>query len=319
MKYRRCGKSGILLPMISLGLWHNFGADNDYENARDIIQYAFDSGITHFDLANNYGPPYGSAETTFGKILKQDFEGYRDELFISTKAGWDMWDGPYGNFGSRKYLMASLDQSLERLGLDYVDVFYHHRPDPNTPLEETMGALADIVKQGKAMYVGVSQYKSQELRRAIQILASHNVKILIHQPRYSMMDRWVEEDGLLDTLEKNGIGSIPFSPLEQGLLTDKYLSGIPDDSRVAKDGRYLKESDITEARIAKVQALNEIAKSREQSMAQMAVSWLLKDERVTTVLVGVSKISQLRDNLKSIENTEFTTSEINEINSILEE
>ncbi|WP_235293528.1 L-glyceraldehyde 3-phosphate reductase [Portibacter lacus] len=319
MKYRRCGKSGILLPMISLGLWHNFGAENNFNNAREIIRYAFDSGITHFDLANNYGPPYGSAESTFGEIMKMDLSAYRDELFISTKAGWDMWDGPYGNFGSRKYLMASLDQSLKRMGLDYVDVFYHHRPDPNTPLEETMGALADIVKQGKALYVGVSQYKSQELRRAIQILDTHNVKLLIHQPRYSMMDRWVEEDGLLDTLEKNGIGSIPFSPLEQGLLTDKYLDGIPKDSRVAKDGRYLSKDDITDAKVAKVQALNEIAKDRGQSMAQMAVAWLLKDERVTTVLVGVSRVSQLRDNIKSIENVSFTSSEINAINAILKD
>ncbi|GLR20006.1 L-glyceraldehyde 3-phosphate reductase [Portibacter lacus] len=305
--------------MISLGLWHNFGAENNFNNAREIIRYAFDSGITHFDLANNYGPPYGSAESTFGEIMKMDLSAYRDELFISTKAGWDMWDGPYGNFGSRKYLMASLDQSLKRMGLDYVDVFYHHRPDPNTPLEETMGALADIVKQGKALYVGVSQYKSQELRRAIQILDTHNVKLLIHQPRYSMMDRWVEEDGLLDTLEKNGIGSIPFSPLEQGLLTDKYLDGIPKDSRVAKDGRYLSKDDITDAKVAKVQALNEIAKDRGQSMAQMAVAWLLKDERVTTVLVGVSRVSQLRDNIKSIENVSFTSSEINAINAILKD
>ncbi len=317
MKYRRCGKSGIMLPMISLGLWHNFGAENNFDNARAILRYAFDQGITHFDLANNYGPPYGSAESTFGKVMATDFKSYRDEMIISTKAGWDMWPGPYGNFGSRKYLMASLDQSLQRMGLDYVDIFYHHRPDPDTPLEETMGALADIVKQGKALYVAVSQYKSQELRKAQQILDQHQVKLLIHQPRYSMMDRWVEEDGLLDTLEKLGIGSIPFSPLEQGLLTNKYLKGIPADSRVAKDGRYITESDITTEKIEKVRALNEIATKRGQTMAQMAVSWLLKDERVTTVLVGVSRISQLEDNLKAVEKVGFTMTELEEIESIL--
>jgi len=317
MKYRRCGKSGILLPMISLGLWHNFGEENDFDNAREILRFAFDSGITHFDLANNYGPPYGSAESTFGKIMKKDFKGYRDEMIISTKAGWDMWDGPYGNFGSRKYLMASLDQSLQRMGLDYVDIFYHHRPDPDTPLEETMGALADIVRQGKALYVGVSQYKSADVKKAQKILDRYNVKLFIHQPRYSMMDRWVEEDGLLDTLDDLGIGSIPFSPLEQGLLTNKYLKGIPKDSRVAKDGRYITENDITPAKIKKVKALNEIAEKRGQSMAQMAVAWLLKDERVTTVLVGVSRVSQLQDNISAIENTDFSKGEVKSIRTIL--
>ncbi|WP_235295834.1 L-glyceraldehyde 3-phosphate reductase [Portibacter marinus] len=319
MKYRRCGKSGIKLPMISLGLWHNFGRENDFENAREILHYAFDHGITHFDLANNYGPPYGTAEETFGKIMASDFSDYRDEMIISTKAGWDMWPGPYGNWGSRKYLMASLDQSLQRMGLDYVDIFYHHRPDPETPLEETMGALADIVRQGKALYVGVSQYKSHELKLAQEILDQYHIKLLIHQPRYSMMDRWVEEDGLLDTLEQLGIGSIPFSPLEQGLLTDKYLDGIPEDSRVAKDGRYLSENDITDEKVAKVQALNKIAKSRNQTMAQMAVAWLLKDERVTTVLVGVSKVKQLKDNIGSLQNIDFTNDEIGSINKIIKD
>lgn len=317
MKYRRCGKSGIMLPMISLGLWHNFGSENDFDNAREILRFAFDEGITHFDLANNYGPPYGSAEETFGKIMKKDFQKHRDELIISTKAGWDMWPGPYGNFGSRKYLMASLDQSLQRMGLDYVDVFYHHRPDPDTPLEETMGALADIVRQGKALYVGVSQYKSKKLRQAQKILDGYKVKLFIHQPRYSMMDRWVEEDGLLDTLDDLGIGSIPFSPLEQGLLTDKYLKGIPEDSRVAKDGRYISEDDITDDKIEIVSALNDVAKKRGQSMAQMAVAWLLKDERVTTVLVGVSRVSQLKDNIEAIANTEFSSDEEAKINAIL--
>lgn len=317
MKYRRCGKSGILLPMISLGLWHNFGAENDFDNAREILRYAFDAGITHFDLANNYGPPYGSAEQTFGKIMKKDFKGYRDEMIISTKAGWDMWDGPYGNFGSRKYLIASLDQSLKRMGLEYVDIFYHHRPDPETPLEETMGALADIVRQGKALYVGVSQYKSKEVKKAHEILSQHNVKMFIHQPRYSMMDRWVEEDGLLKTLDDLGIGSIPFSPLEQGLLTDKYLKGIPKDSRVAKDGRYISKDDITPAKVKMVKKLNKIAINRGQSMAQMAVAWLLKDERVTTVLVGVSRVSQLKDNIEAIGNTSFSSKEVKQIEEIL--
>jgi L-glyceraldehyde 3-phosphate reductase len=318
MKYRRCGQSGIMLPMISLGLWHNFGGENDFDNAREILRFAFDEGVTHFDLANNYGPPYGSAEETFGKIMSKDFKNHRDELIISTKAGWDMWPGPYGNYGSRKYLMASLDQSLKRIGLDYVDIFYHHRPDPQTPLEETMGALADIVRQGKALYVAVSQYKSKELRKAQKILDEYNIKLLIHQPRYSMMDRWVEEDGLLDTLDELGIGSIPFSPLEQGLLTDKYLDGIPKDSRVAKDGRYITEDDITEDKIEIVRALNDLAKKRGQSMAQMAVAWLLKDKRVTTVLVGVSRVAQLRDNIEATTNIDFSSEEIAKINAILD-
>lgn len=317
MKYRRCGKSGIDLPAISLGLWHNFGFENDFDNARNILRDAFDMGITHFDLANNYGPPYGSAEANFGKIFKKDFKSYRDELILSTKAGWDMWPGPYGNFGSRKYLVASLNQSLKRMKVDYVDIFYHHRPDPHTPLEETMGALHDIVKQGKALYVGVSQYKSEELIKAHQILSDMGTKMLIHQPRYNMFDRWVEKDGLLDNLKKLGIGSIPFSPLEQGLLTDKYLHGIPEDSRVAKDGRYLKEEDIKKDKISKVKKLNEIANSRGQTMAQLAVAWLLKDDKVTSVLVGVSNSSQLRDNVEALNNIDFTKDELDQIENIM--
>ncbi|WP_339649687.1 L-glyceraldehyde 3-phosphate reductase [uncultured Salegentibacter sp.] len=316
MKYRRCGKSGIKLPLLSLGLWHNFGDNDDFENARNILRAAFNNGITHFDLANNYGPPYGSAEKNFGKIFAEDFKQYRDELLISTKAGWDMWPGPYGNFGSRKYLIASLDQSLQRMGLDYVDIFYHHRPDLDTPLEETMGALDQIVKQGKALYVGISQYSSKDTARAAEILRAQKTPFLIHQPRYNMMDRWVE-NGLLNTLEHEGIGSIVFSPLEQGILTDKYLNGIPKDSRAATQGSYLDESQITPEIVEKVQALNEIAQSRNQSLAQMAVAWLLKDKRVTSVLVGASKVSQLEDNIKAIENIEFNKIELEKIEEIL--
>ncbi len=317
MKYRRCGRSGILLPAISLGLWHNFGADNDYDNARTILRFAFDNGVTHFDLANNYGPPYGTAEETFGKIFKSDFVEFRDELIISTKAGWDMWPGPYGNFGSRKYLISSLDQSLKRMGLEYVDIFYHHRPDFDTPLEETMGALHDIVKQGKALYVGISQYDSKRTKAAQEILAKMGTKLLIHQPRYSMFDRWVESDGLLDTLEKTGMGSIAFSPLEQGLLTDKYLNGIPADSRASKDGRYLKKEHISIEKVKKVIDLNKIAIERGQTMAQMAVSWLLKDDRVTSILVGVSNENQLRDNLLAVTNITFTKEHLEKIEYIL--
>jgi L-glyceraldehyde 3-phosphate reductase len=316
MQYRRCGKSGIKLPLLSLGLWHNFGDNDDFENARNILRTAFNNGITHFDLANNYGPPYGSAEKNFGKIFAEDFKQYRDELLISTKAGWDMWPGPYGNFGSRKYLIASLDQSLQRMGLDYVDIFYHHRPDPDTPLEETMGALDQVVRQGKALYVGISQYSSKDTARAAEILRAQKTPFLIHQPRYNMMDRWVE-NGLLNTLEHEGIGSIVFSPLEQGILTDKYLNGIPKDSRAATQGSYLDESQITPEVVKKVQALNEIAQSRNQSLAQMAVAWLLKDKRVTSVLVGASKVSQLEDNIKAIENLEFNKIELEKIEEIL--
>ncbi|HCD89908.1 MAG TPA: L-glyceraldehyde 3-phosphate reductase, partial [Algoriphagus sp.] len=270
MKYRRTGKSGLLLPEISLGLWHNFGHNADFTLGRKILRRAFDLGISHFDLANNYGPPYGSAEENFGRILKKDFLPYRDELIISSKAGWDMWPGPYGNMGSKKYLVASCDQSLKRMGLDYVDIFYHHRPDPETPLEETMGALDLLVRQGKALYVGISQYSAEDTARAYKILKELGTPLLIHQPRYSMMDRWVE-DGLLDVLGENGIGSIAFSPLEQGMLTDKYLKGIPEDSRAAKDGRYLKPEQIGGEKLEQIRQLNEVAISRGQTLAQMAI------------------------------------------------
>lgn len=316
MKYRRCGKSGILLPLLSIGLWHNFGDNDDFENSRQILRKAFDNGITHFDLANNYGPPYGSAEKNFGKIFAEDFKQYRDELIISTKAGWDMWPGPYGNFGSRKYLIASLDQSLQRMGLDYVDIFYHHRPDPDTPLEETMGALDQIVRQGKALYVGISQYSAEDTAKAAAILKGQETPFLIHQPRYNMLDRWVE-NGLMDTLEKEGIGSIVFSPLEQGILTSKYLKGIPSDSRAAIEGGYLDKSIITPSLLRKLQKLNELAANRNQSLAQMAIAWLLKDERVTSVLVGVSRVSQLEDNLDTLKNLDFSKDELEHIDNIL--
>ena len=316
MPFRRCGRSGIQLPLISLGLWHNFGHNADFKNARNILRQAFDFGITHFDLANNYGPPYGSAEENFGRIMEKDFRPYRDELIISTKAGWDMWPGPYGNLGSRKYLIASLDQSLKRMGLDYVDIFYHHRPDPETPLEETMGALDHIVRQGKALYVGISQYSAEDTAKAHQILKDLGTPLFIHQPRYSMFDRWVEK-GLLDVIGEKGVGSIAFSPLEQGVLTDKYLKGIPEDSRIAKDGRYLKESQISDEVLSKVSALNKIALNRGQSLAQMAIAWLLKDERITTVLVGISKPEQLADNVNAVKNLTFSESELVEIEKIL--
>ncbi|MDN3593996.1 L-glyceraldehyde 3-phosphate reductase [Zunongwangia endophytica] len=317
MKYRRCGKSGIQLPMISLGLWHNFGDVDDLDNSRAILRTAFDNGITHFDLANNYGPPYGSAEKNFGKIFAEDFKSYRDELIISSKAGYDMWPGPYGNFGSRKYLIASLDQSLKRMGLDYVDVFYHHRPDPETPLEETMGALDQIVRSGKALYVGVSNYPADRTAKAAKILKELGTPFLIHQPKYSMMDRWVEEDNLLDTLENAGLGSIVFSPLQQGILTDKYLKGIPKGSRADKEGTYLQKDRITPEIVNTVQQLNEIAKDRNQSLAQMAVAWLLKDNRVSSVLVGVSKIKQLEDNIAALDHLEFKAEELEKIEKIL--
>ncbi len=316
MQYRRCGKSGIKLPLLSLGLWHNFGDNDNLETSRELLRTAFDNGITHFDLANNYGPPYGSAERNFGKIFKEDFLQLRDELIISTKAGWDMWPGPYGNFGSRKYLIASLDQSLKRMGLDYVDIFYHHRPDPDTPLEETMGALDQIVRQGKALYVGISQYSAKDTAKAAEILKEQGTPFLIHQPRYNMLDRWVE-NGLLDTLEHYGLGSIVFSPLEQGILTSKYLKGIPEDSRAAIEGGYLDKSQITPALIGKVGKLNEIAQNRNQSLAQMAICWLLKDNRITSVLVGVSKVSQLENNIEALNNLEFTSEELREIEQIL--
>ena len=316
MKYRFCGKSGIQLPEISLGLWHNFGHNADFTLGRKILRRAFDLGICHFDLANNYGPPFGSAEENFGRMLKKDFLPYRDELLISSKAGWDMWPGPYGNFGSRKYLIASCDQSLKRMGLDYVDIFYHHRPDPDTPLEETMGALDHIVRQGKALYVGISQYKPEETARAIEILRSMGTPLLIHQPRYSMFDRWVE-DGLLDVLGREGVGSIVFSPLEQGLLTDKYLHGLPENSRAVRDGRYMNEAKISEEKLAKVRALNEMARGRGQSLAQMAIAWLLRDERVTTVLLGASTPQQMLDNIGTLKNMSFTADELAGIETVL--
>jgi L-glyceraldehyde 3-phosphate reductase len=318
MQYRRCGKSGLLLPAVSLGLWHNFGGIDTLENGRTILKLAFDNGITHFDLANNYGPPTGSAEETFGRIFKDDFTTYRDELIISTKAGWRMWDGPYGDWGSKKYLVASLDQSLKRMGLDYVDIFYHHRPDSQTPLEETMGVLDLIVRQGKALYVGISSYNAIETEAAIRVLNRLGTPCLIHQPRYSMFDRWIE-DGLLDVLEGNGIGCIPFSPLAQGLLTDKYLKGIPEGSRAAshRGNGAIDENGITDEKIAKVIRLNEVALARGQNLAQMALSWILKDDRITSVLIGVSKPEQVSDSLKCLENISFSTDELERINSIL--
>jgi L-glyceraldehyde 3-phosphate reductase len=316
MEYRRCGRSGLLLPAVSLGLWHNFGHVDVLENCRQILHLAFDSGITHFDLANNYGPPPGSAEENFGRILKQDFKGYRDELIISSKAGYYMWPGPYGEWGSRKYLVASLDQSLQRMGLDYVDIFYHHRPDPNTPLEETMAALDHIVRQGKALYVGLSNYKAEEAAKAIQMLRQLGTPCLIHQPKYSMFERWVE-GGLLDLLEKEGVGCIPFSPLAQGLLTNKYLKGIPEDSRAHKPTGFLKESEVTEEKIAKIGRLNEMATRRDQTLAQMALAWILRDKRITSVLIGVSRPEQVTDSLQCFRNTWFSGDELKEIDSIL--
>jgi L-glyceraldehyde 3-phosphate reductase len=317
MTYNRCGNSGLLLPALSLGLWHNFGGVDDFKNARRIVRHAFDKGITHFDLANNYGPPPGSAEENFGAMLKKDFSGYlRDELIISSKAGYTMWPGPYGDWGSRKYLMASLDQSLKRMRLNYVDIFYSHRPDPNTPLEETMMALHDIVKSGKALYAGISNYQAPEARRAFEILKQLGTPCLIHQPKYSMFERWVE-NGLLDVLEEYGVGCIPFSPLAQGMLTDKYLKGIPDNSRASKAHGFLKANDITPEKLEKINRLNQIAKRRDQSLAQMALSWLLKDKRVTTVLIGVSSTEQLDNNLACLGNRQFSSAELNEIELIL--
>lgn len=315
MTYNRCGKSGVLLPALSLGLWHNFGGIDDFENAQDILKTAFDLGIVHFDLANNYGPPYGSAEQNFGKILKSNFSSHRDELFISTKAGYDMWPGPYGNWGSRKYLMASLEQSLKRMHLDYVDIFYHHRPDPETPLEETMLALADIVRQGKALYVGISNYNAQESEAAFKILKALRTSVILHQARYSMFDRWVEDE-LLDTLDLHAVGCIAFSPLAQGLLTDKYINGIPANSRAVKSRTYLEESQVHQ-HIDKIKSLNKIAERRQQKLSQMAIAWLLRKPQISSVLVGASSSNQLKENVKSLDNNAFSKDELDEIDAIL--
>ncbi|GGE70322.1 L-glyceraldehyde 3-phosphate reductase [Pedobacter psychrotolerans] len=316
MKYNRCGHSGLKLPAISLGLWHNFGHVNDFDNSRNLIFTAFNNGITHFDLANNYGPPPGSAEAVFGKILQENFQGYRDEMVISSKAGYTMWDGPYGDWGSKKYLVSSLDQSLKRMKLDYVDIFYHHRPDPETPLEETMDALSLMVQQGKALYVGISNYQAPEAEKAIKILKENGTPCLIHQPKYSMFERWVE-GGLLDVLEQNGVGCIPFSPLAQGLLTDKYLHGIPADSRVATSGVFLKESSITPEKIEVISKLNDLARTRQQKLSHMALSWILKDQRITSVLIGASKPEQITDAIMALDHTTFSDEEIKLIDQIL--
>jgi len=315
MNYRRCGRSGLKLPEISLGLWHNFGGVDVLENGRAMLRYAFDQGITHFDLANNYGPPPSSAEENFGAIFKKDFLPFRDELIISTKAGYLMWPGPYGEWGSRKYLLSSLDQSLKRMGLEYVDIFYSHRPDPETPLEETMMALDSAVRSGKALYAGISNYPAELTKKAAAILKQLGTPCLIHQPKYSMFERWAE-GGLLDVVEEEGIGVIAFSPLAQGLLTDRYLNGIPEDSRAAKSWGFLKKEQVGPA-IAKVKQLNEIAKEREQSMAQMAIAWLLKDLRVTSVLIGASSVAQLKNNLDTRNNLYFSESELKRIEDIL--
>ncbi len=316
MKYRRCGRSGLQLPMLSLGLWHNFGAITPFETQQQILRTAFDHGITHFDLANNYGPPYGEAERNFGIHMLRDWKPYRDELIISTKAGYDMWPGPYGNFGSRKYLIASLDQSLRRMNLDYVDIFYHHRPDPDTPLEETMGALDQIVRSGKALYVGISNYKPEQAEKAFAILRQLGTPCLIHQPNYSMMNRWIE-DGLTDVLRKNQVGCICFSPLQGGLLTDRYLKGIPADSRAAHDPRFLRPESITEELIGKISKLNAIAEKRGQKLSQMALQWVLRDPVVTSALVGASRPQQLLDNIQAIHGPAFTKEELSAIDEAL--
>ena len=316
MRYNRCGRSGLKLPAVSLGLWHNFGGVDAYENGRAIIRRAFDLGVTHFDLANNYGPPPGSAEEMFGRVLKQDLAPYRDELIISSKAGWGMWPGPYGDFGSRKYLIASLDQSLKRMGLEYVDIFYHHRPDPETPLEETMGALDQIVRQGKALYVGISSYTPEQTRQAAAILYELDTPCLIHQPSYNMFNRWIE-DGLLDVLGEEGIGCIVFSPLAQGLLTNKYLDGIPDGSRATKVHGFLRPEHVTEERLSQVRKLDEIAQARGQTMAQMALAWILRHETVTSALVGASRVQQIEDSVGALDNLGFSDEELASIELIL--
>lgn len=316
MIYNRCGKSGLKLPAISLGMWHNFGGINLFENQRELVRKAFDLGITHFDLANNYGPPAGSAEENFGKILKLDFAGFRDEMIISTKAGYGMWPGPYGDWGSKKYLVSSLDQSLKRMDLDYVDIFYHHRPDPNTPLEETMGALDLIVRQGKALYVGVSNYNAEQTKEAAAILKKLGTPFVIHQPSYNMFDRWIE-GGLQQVLEEKGIGSIAFVPLAQGLLTNKYLSGIPKDSRAAGPSVFFNEKDITEEKLNKISKLNGLAQERGQSLAQMSLAWVLRGGKVTSVLIGASKVSQIEENVAALNNLSFTEEELKKIENIL--
>lgn len=318
MIYKRCGKSGLKLPAVSLGLWHNFGTNASFDNMKEMCRKAFDLGITHFDLANNYGPVAGAAEENFGRILKKDLGVYRDELIISTKAGYYMWDGPYGDFGSKKYLVASLDQSLKRMGIDYVDIFYHHRPDPETPIEETVRALDGIVRQGKALYVGISNYNKAQTEEAVKLFRELGTPFIINQVRYSMFDRWIEKDGLKEYAAKNGMGLITFSPLAQGLLTDRYLHGIPDDSRIRTDGRFLNESAITPEYINKARALDELAKERGQTLAQMALSWILKDGDITSVLVGASKASQIVDDVSIIKSAPFTKEELDRIDEILE-
>jgi L-glyceraldehyde 3-phosphate reductase len=325
MKYNRCGNSGLLLPAISLGLWHNFGSVDDYKTMKAIVHHAFDKGITHFDLANNYGPPPGEAEVNFGKILKEGLGEYRDEMIISSKAGYYMWPGPYGEWGSRKYLVASLDQSLKRMGVDYVDIFYSHRPDPNTPMEETMGALDSIVRSGKALYAGISSYSADQTRQAIAILKKLRTPCLIHQPKYSMFVRWVEEKttndnkSLMDVLGEEGVGSIVFSPLAQGLLTNKYINGIPAESRVGRglSNGAISETDLSPERLAVIKVLNDIAVQRNQSLAQMAITWLMKDKRVTSVLIGASSVKQLDDSLACLNNIDFTNDELNKIEEVL--
>lgn len=317
MPYKRCGRSGLLLPRLSLGLWHNFGSVDNLENARAMLRRAFDLGITHFDLANNYGPLPGSAETTFGEILRQDFKPYRDELILSNKAGYRMWPGPYGEWGSRKYLVASLDQSLKRMGVDYVDIFYSHRYDPNTPLEETMGALDFIVRSGRALYAGISSYPAEQTHQAARLLRELGTPCLIHQPSYNMFDRWIEETGTLEAIAEEGMGCIVFSPLAQGLLTGKYLQGIPEGSRAAKPYNEFKPEHVSPDKVAKVRQLNEIASGRGQSMAQMALAWVLRDERITSAIIGASRVSQIEDSLKALDHPSFEPDELAQIEHIL--
>ena len=317
MKYNRCGNSGLLLPAVSLGLWHNFGTNGNFDVMQDMCRTAFDHGITHFDLANNYGPVPGAAEENFGRILKKGLGAYRDELVISTKAGFDMWEGPYGNWGSKKYLVASLDQSLSRMGLEYVDIFYHHRPDPETPLEETVRALDGIVKAGKALYVGISNYNKEQTIAAAKMFSELGTPFIINQRRYSMLSRDIEHEGLKDYAAKNGIGIITYCPLAQGLLTDRYLKGIPEDSRIRTDGRFLKENMVDEATLSKVRALNEIAKNRGQTLAQMALSWILRDGDITSVLIGASKVSQILDNIGTVNAPAFSAEEREKIDAIV--